>query len=357
MLVPPDRPLRSPASIGAGRVEAPPHSARKHPTRGRSGGPSCLSQAVIPLVLTVIVLALAPAYAGDRSSLGARTFYFNYSYGEDISTRVYGVEVNWGMTVKQWNFGVEVPAISLESRSLITVIGPGIPVGPGEGQGPTGESPGGSETEGDGGTGGTGGGGGTGSGNGPGSESGSGGSPPPSAATQTSGAASESTFTADDRVSGLGDIRLYAQRWLGQGRPWGRLSARAGLKLPTADEETGLGTGSTDGWLGVGWVRQGWATNLSAYVDYVALGDTDYLTLEDGLAAGFFVDRPFRRGSLMGGLEAAQPPVVGGTTRLRATVAGSLAAGRKVWLSAQLYIGLTDDPRQYGIVLSIVPGF
>jgi hypothetical protein len=155
------------------------------------------------------------------------------------------------------------------------------------------------------------------------------------------------------RRSGLGDIRVQANRLLGPNRPWGRLAALAGVKLPTADESQGLGTGNTDGWVGVNWSRQGWNTDVSAYLEWVALGDLDTLELRDGPGTGFFVDRIFARTSVGGGVRAARSPIRGEPALVSLVLAGQGTAGRRLAWRVEASTGLTDSTPTFGLLASL----
>ncbi len=271
-----------------------------------------------------------------------RGFHLTDTTG-DSEVTFYGMELGAGLRFDRWRFDLVVPAITIDGPGTLTGLGPGVRtwVGPGR-EGSQGESGQGSQQ----GTGPTGSGGGTGSG------SGSGGQPLPASAPD----AGDTVDLVDvGSRSGIGDVRLAFRRWLGANRSWGRMSVLGGVKLPTADETKGLGTGQTDGWLGLGWYRQGWTVDLSAFVEWVELGQTDAYELTSGPAGGFYADWPLRAVGIEAGLEAAASPVPGSETRAWAVAAVRGGAGNKLVWRLETFYGLNETSTDLGVTLTLTP--
>ena len=83
--------------------------------------------------------------------------------------------------------------------------------------------------------------------------------------------AGETSFDA----SGIGDASVYASLRLSPDASKSRISAFAGLTLPTGDEEKGLGSGATDTYLGLSADRRFDRFSLFSSAGYVFAGSTD----------------------------------------------------------------------------------
>lgn len=167
-----------------------------------------------------------------------------------------------------------------------------------------------------------------------------------------SGTPQAATLGSDpSRESGVGDLRVYGRAYLTAGRGAGRLVGRAGVKLPTADEAKGLGTGKTDWWAGVGWIRSGWTTDVEAWADWVALGDTDEVVFDDGPAGGVALSWAVRSSRLTLGVEGASPVYEGDGSRVAAFA--EIRWGRALGWSAEVQAGVTDAAPDLGILVGI----
>lgn len=300
----------------------------------------------LPLVALLTAVAWMPASAADGWVWQAKSFYVSDSGDGDDGVDFYGLTLGVGFGTKRWHVQLDVPAVAIDGPGTITGLGAGVTSYIDRGQyGPRIESNGGptvlaGESAGDGGNG-SGSGSGSGEGSGPGS--GSSGSFPQS---NTPG------IFDDGQRSGMGDVRISFRRRMGSNRPWGRLSVLGGVKLPTADENEGLGTGQTDGWLGLDWYRQGWTVDLSAFVEWVELGRTDAYRLESGPAGGFYLDWPVGRLGLEAGLEAAASPIPGAETRGWAILALKAGAKKLAW-RVETYYGLNETATDVGVSLTL----
>ena len=123
-----------------------------------------------------------------------------------------------------------------------------------------------------------------------------------------------------DRQFGMGDARVQMEEQVGRDAEWGRVFLQGGIKLPTADENRGLGTGEADAWAGATWRYEGWTTNLEAYVEWIRLGDPPGVVLQDGPAGGIFVEWPGGHVGLGVGVQAAREVFEGEPPRVQAVL-------------------------------------
>lgn len=255
----------------------------------------------------------------------------------DQRVEFYGTEVAGGLSRGAWRVELAVPAIAIDGPGTIagTGVGPGAGAGGGLGIGTvSGGAPQGGQT---------------------GATSGGGGTPQGSSPGRSTDAFDGSAWADDGTRSGLGDVRVSFRRWLGADGPGGRMSLLGGVKLPTADESEGLGTGETDGWVGVGWIWQGWTIDLDAFVEWVELGRTDLYELDSGPAGGVHASWPLRSLAIETGLEAAASAVPGAETRTWAVAA--LSGGNRAKLAWRLetFYGLSETATDVGITLTLIP--
>jgi hypothetical protein len=87
-----------------------------------------------------------------------------------------------------------------------------------------------------------------------------------------------------DAASGLGDVRLGLGHRIAGGRvKLYRTDAVFEFKLPTADEQAGLGTGEWDARLGLGAEYRFWSATAFGGVGWNRLGDPEWVELQDPL--------------------------------------------------------------------------
>lgn len=86
----------------------------------------------------------------------------------------------------------------------------------------------------------------------------------------------------DEAVSGLGDITISAgYAALEEGRISPRIRLEAFMKLPTADSDEGLGSGSFDWGPGISFSKWLGSWHLFAQERYIVCGSSDYYDMED----------------------------------------------------------------------------
>ena len=98
-------------------------------------------------------------------------------------------------------------------------------------------------------------------------------------------------------ASGIGDLRLAATYAFDTGGPLG-VDLTGNVKIATADEDKGLGTGANDYGLAVDLYRDFDGTTLFGGVGYTMLGDSEFVELDDVLNANVGVSWKVGDGSL-----------------------------------------------------------
>lgn len=148
-------------------------------------------------------------------------------------------------------------------------------------------------------------------------------------------------FNADGMVegpissSGIGDIRMAVSGKLaGGGAKLTRLDAELEVKIPTADEQKGLGTGKTDYRLGLAGEYGFWSATGFAELGWNILGDPEGYELDDVLDACIGVEsEPLGVGGrviLAGWLDGNDETVEGAGRRISAGI-GLRTTGALRW--------------------------
>lgn len=158
----------------------------------------------------------------------------------------------------------------------------------------------------------------------------------------------------DGGTRGLGDLRLGALvRVAGGGASQYRIDLGASAKLPTADEEKGLGTGELDWRLGVSGEYRFWSLTAFGGFGFNRLGDSPGLVLQDvvdayvGAESLPLADRFFLSGWIEG-----SPELIAGEGSRVAACAGLRTAG-PVRFELQATAGLTDAAEKFSISAGI----
>lgn len=153
-------------------------------------------------------------------------------------------------------------------------------------------------------------------------------------------------------TSGIGDLRFAVSTpLLGGGAKLLRVDGSLEVKIPTADEESNLGTGEWDYRLGVAGEYRFWSASVFGGLGWNALGDTALLELDDVLDAYVGLDSvPFSDGRLIatGWLEGWQPAIDTAGSRAAAGF-GIRTTGKHRW-RLQVRTGLTDSSEDLAIV-------
>jgi hypothetical protein len=152
--------------------------------------------------------------------------------------------------------------------------------------------------------------------------------------------------------SGPGDVVAEEEYYLlaGSGaRPW--LSLLLAVKLPTADEEKGLGTGRTDAGAGMGLIQPlGSRWHLLGEAQYFVMGDPKDLDLRNTLWLSFGLQRRVAGGgSASLSYERRESVLRDHPDIAKIGLAYDQGLARRVNLRAAIFLGLSDSAEGYGL--------
>jgi len=292
------------------------------------------------LVGLLIVLLPAAAFAGDgKYAIGIGFDYYTGDYGTSEDTDSYSIPltINYYPT-DRWDFQLEIPYVHVSSSSTLRIGDIQVPVDnpPGAGDG-------------------TGSGNGSGSGTGSGTGLGTGSTGVGSLAINTLADDTTTYAGISDSQSGLGDSTLsfgYIVVMETDSTP--EIRPNAYIKIPTGDEDKGLGTGEFEYGVGVDVSRwwDDWFTYVEAAYNFQN-GDEDW-GLKDypeaGVGVGYSLTKYlFPVVSLWG----ASAPSDESSSLLEATLELNILTSKSV--SMQIYgtKGLADSSPDYGVGGSI----
>lgn len=156
------------------------------------------------------------------------------------------------------------------------------------------------------------------------------------------------------RTRGFGDLRVAASyRLAGGGSRLFRVDAGASVKLPTADEEKGLGTGETDWRVGLSAEYRFWSLTTFGGVGYNSLGDPAGIRYEDVFDAYAGIESlPLAERFLISGWLEGHPEILAGEGARVAAAAGLRTVG-SVRFELQARAGLTDAAEDFAISASV----
>ncbi len=182
---------------------------------------------------------------------------------------------------------------------------------------------------------------------------GQGSSPGATAPTLPAGPSSPPSAVTD-WATGPGDLRLtLSQRLLGDGASLFRLDAEIGAKLPTADEQDGLGTGEWDYRLGAAAQYRFWSVTAFGGLGWNALGDPDWVELRDVLDVYAGVEsQPLAERIIVSGWLEGNEEVVAGTGSRSALGLGIRSTGKVRW-RAQFSAGLGGSAEDFSALLGV----
>ena len=155
--------------------------------------------------------------------------------------------------------------------------------------------------------------------------------------------------------TGAGDLLAAGQIWalLGSAkRPWVALLAE--VKIPTADEDKGLGTGEVDIRYGARLVQNMGRSSLFVDASYTQMGDPDGIDLENVSRVGVGLAHPLgERHQLYAFIEDRTHPAPGGDDRVQLLFGDTvrLGATQESRLITTLLVGLSDTAADWGFVI------
>jgi hypothetical protein len=161
------------------------------------------------------------------------------------------------------------------------------------------------------------------------------------------------------KESGIGDTVFQGEYYLRTGTstsPW--VIGLLRVKVPTGDEDKGLGTGATDVEIGIGLIQSRGSLNWLADVGYTFVGSSSTFDLKDVVRVGAGVSMPFGADERNNGylyLENRTNAVEGSEDRrsLALGVERSLDEAQRLRVSASMFFGLTDASEDYGLYLTL----
>lgn len=157
-------------------------------------------------------------------------------------------------------------------------------------------------------------------------------------------------------ASGIGDLRLAASYALETGGPLG-VDLSANVKVATADEDKGLGTGANDYGVAVDLYRDFNGTLLFGGAGYTLLGDSDYIDVDSVLNAN--LGAAWKAGSANLGAMYDWREAASNGADDRSELTGFVAFPTGARGKLQLYAvkGLSDGSPDWGVGLSLTTGF
>ena len=204
------------------------------------------------LLFLALLAPLASLHAEDRLSFGTGVDYTSGDYDSDTTTTILSVPFNARYESDQWTFKASLPWLRVDGDVGVIPglgnVGNSNPNGRGRGRG--------NQT------------------------------PPPDPTTTETGSA-----------SGIGDLRLSATYAFDTGTALG-IDLTGNVKVPTADEDEGLGTGATDYGLALDLYRDFDGTMFFGGVGYQILGETDYVATNDVFGANLGATHALELGTI-----------------------------------------------------------
>jgi hypothetical protein len=297
---------------------------------------------VAALVLLSLILSIASSSAFAQSGAEPRFLvdfgaaHFNGDYGTPQSTSIQMVSARLRWFVPRGEIQVTAPFFRLAGPGDVSFVG-GNPV-PGfrdrrpPGAGPPGGRPSGPPVD-----------------------------FPGPASGDTDG--QQGSVLERSSISGMGDLVVQGEAYVLEGsrtRPW--VTSLLAIKIPTADEYKGLGTGKVDVEAGLGLVQPAGPLRVLADASYIRIGRPDWIELRDVVRLGGGVSLPLGTRSnsqVYAYLENRTNPVLNLADQRSLALGTGLKLGRdgRVRVSGALSIGLSDTVEELGFSLRLGRAF
>lgn len=256
------------------------------------------------------LLLAGSAHAADGFNLGVGVDYSSGDYGTATKTEILSVPVTAKYTTGDWSFKASVPWMRVEGDPNVV---PGLgsidnlnPIGRGRGRG--------------GNTGGT------------------------------------PTAPEGGSASGLGDLRLAATYALPMAGAVG-VDLTANLKLATADEDKGLGTGENDYGVAVDVYRDFDGTLLFGGAGYTWLGESEFIDVDAVANANVGVSRTVGTGNAGVMYDWRAAAAASADDRSELTGFYSFATGGTSKMQLYAVKGLSEGSPDWGVGVSFSAGF
>ena len=166
------------------------------------------------------------------------------------------------------------------------------------------------------------------------------------------------TGSVSTTESGIGDIILRGGRVLvPEGESGLSLYGSLAVKLPTADENKGLGTGETDYGAFFSLHQRLEKIKLSFMGGYIKVGDTPSFNYNDIYLYGIGASKAFGRSDLYASLEGRRSTVPGADNPLELNFGFFHLLSKDYSLKGNTFFGLTDGGPDFGIDFGIIRWF
>lgn len=257
--------------------------------------------------LATLLLA-GTAQAQDGFSAGVGVDYSSGDYGSDVDTKILSIPLSAKYVTGDWTFKASLPWMRVEGDANVV---PGLgnvvnlnPVGRGRGNG------------------------------------GGGGETAPTSGT----------------TSGIGDLRLSATYALPMQGDWG-VDLTGNVKVATADEDKGLGTGENDYGVAVDVFRAFGDLTAFGGVGYTWLGESDYIDVDSVLSGNLGFSQRLATGSVGLMYDYRQPASDTADDRSEITGFYAFPAGERSRMQVYATKGLTDGSPDWGAGISLSTAF
>ena len=258
-----------------------------------------------------LVLAAGTAHADDGLNLGIGVDYSSGDYGSETTTKILSVPVAARYTTGDWVFRANLPWVRVDGdANVIPGLGSLVNLNP--------------------------------AGRGRGNGNGNGGDP---------------TAPTTGVTSGIGDLRLAATYALPLQGAWG-VDLTGNVKIATADEDKGLGTGANDYGVAVDVYRSlGDVTTVFGGVGYTLLGDSTYIEVDSVLNGNVGFSRKFGDNSAGLVYDYRQPTSEDSDDRSEVTGFFSFPTTEASRMQLYAIMGLSEGSPDWGAGLSFSTGF
>lgn len=158
--------------------------------------------------------------------------------------------------------------------------------------------------------------------------------------------------------SGMGDIILRSGKTLGErSSSDNKLYASISLKLPTADESRGLGTGETDAGGFLSYSHHFNEMNLTLTGGYIITGDSAIQSYEDIVVYGAGLSQYVNPWYIYGSLDGHQQTLATGSAPLELSAGLLYQIKLAQFLKAEGFIGLNNDSPDFGLAIGLINWF
>jgi len=261
-------------------------------------------------ILFAALLLAGTAHAEDGFSVGIGADYSSGDYGSDTTTEIFSVPVSAKYTTGDWVFKASLPWMRIDGDANVV---PGLgsvpntnPRGRGRGRG--------------------------------------------------NGGGTDPTAPTTGTTSGIGDLRLAATYAIPTEGAWG-VDLTGNVKIATADEDKGLGTGASDYGVAVDVYRDINGTTVFGGLGYTWLGESDFIDVDAVINGNLGASWKLGVGSIGLMYDYRQPASEQSDDRSEITGFYSFPTGETSKMQVYATKGLTDGSPDWGGGVSFTAGF